>query len=249
VSTLGSLPPGRIQLDPTVPQPPFATSIGLPTEFFLLDTAPGSWKRSADVLIREAFAGDRLSTANWRSAFRVLENLVVNCQRGGAALSLIRMGRLPDGQLASAGIHLAWARERFPASLGRVRDMLPRSGVSTEVGTGVGPALLHRSRRNAQVPGRALIVSMARIQLFVPFPGTHWTAIMSTASAHPELTGALDRLMLSIAGTVDRAESAAALSPGIQSESILGATGRITQRFISAVEGGRPDGPADGDDR
>ncbi len=202
MTTLAALPADRIELDPSVPHPPFPVWLSLPASFHLLDTNPATWQRSTDILIREAFYGDRLSSAERRGAFGVLEQLVVNCQRGGVAVSVVRLGRLSDGQVASAGIHLAWAQERQASSLGRVRDMLPRSGISEELPTPVGPAIIHRSRANAQVPGTAKIVAMARIQLFVPIPNTNWTVILSTASAFPELTSALDKLMVTIAGTV-----------------------------------------------
>ena len=201
MNTLGTLPGARIELDSEVAHPPFAISIGLPTDYILLDTQKGTWRRSAERMVREAFGGG-LRAAERRSALAVLENLVVNCQRGGAALSAIWLGRLADGQLASAGLHLAWAREKATASLGRIHAGLSRNGTATETDTGVGPGLLHRSRSNVMVPGTDRIVSVSKFQLFVPFPDTRWTAIISTSSAFPELTPILDRQLVAIAATI-----------------------------------------------
>lgn len=253
MSTIAELTDDRIPLDPNTNRPPFPVVIDLPSDFYLLDTNPATWKRSTEILLRVAFNGHRLSTADRKSALAVLEQLVVQAQRGGVSLALIRMGRLSDGQVASAGIFLAWAHEKSLSSLGRVRDMLPRSGISTEIRTPVGPAIIHRSRSNAQVPGTATIVSMARIQLFVPFPDTRWTAIISTASAFPELTDALDVLIEQMARSIRLATdeeiasfpAADGAEPATGTGSVLGSNGRSTRRLLdpgppSGVPGTQP---------
>lgn len=237
MSTLSELATERIELDPRVACPPFPVSLELPTAFSVLDTHPATWRRSAQVLLRDAFAGDRLAAADRRSALAVLESLVSRCQRAGAALNLVRMGRLTDGRVASSGIHLAWVEEKAPSSLARVWDTLSRNGSTTEVATGLGPALLHRSHANAQVPGTATIVSMARRTLFVPVPDTHWTMILSTGSAFPELTDALDRLFLRIAASVTLADPHATASaelppPILSSDSSDSSSGSVTRHCV-----------------
>ena len=51
-----------------------------------------------------------------------------------------------------------------------MHDILPRTGVTSEITTGVGPAVLHRDRMTMVVPGTAEIAALTSIQVFVPIP-------------------------------------------------------------------------------
>lgn len=145
----------------------------------------------------------------------MLEGLVADCQRADAALSLLTVGQRAGGGAASFGLHLAFVTDARAASLGRVHDMLPRSGTTAELATGCGAAVLHRDRMTMVVPGTAEIVALTSIQIFLPITGTTWTLVLSTASAFPELTGGLEELVGAVAqgiSTIDPGADRATLT-------------------------------------
>ncbi len=199
MTQLRELPAERIELNPDVPQPPFPVWMGLPADWSLLDTNPATWRRSAETLVDTTFRASRLRGPERREVLEFFEQLVADCQRSGAALSLIQVGRREAGGAASVGIHLAFGDEGRPSSLARVHDSLPRTGTTTEVESGVGPAVLQRDRMTMIPPGATDVVALTSMQVFIPIPETTWTAIFATATAFPELTEPMDQLMRQIA--------------------------------------------------
>lgn len=202
MTSLAELTGERIELNPDVPFPPFPVWLRLPSSWSRLDSNPATWRRSADEFIDTAFRGSRVTAKERRDIVALLEGLVADCQRAGAALSLITVGRREAGGAASFGLHLAFAGDDRPASLGRVHDVLPRTGVAGDIDTEVGPGVLHRDRMTMVVPGTAEIAVLTTIQAFVPIPDTTWTVVLSSASAHPELTDALESMVRAAAGSV-----------------------------------------------
>ena len=202
MTAIGELTSDRMELNPDVPGPPFPLWIQVPAAWSRLDTNPASWQRSADELIDTTFRGSRLPGKERRQIMALLEGLVADCQSAGAAISLITVGRRASGGAVSFGLHLAFASDGRPASLGRVHDILPRTGVASEVSTASGPAVLHRDRVTMVVPGTEEIAALTSLQVFVPIPQTNWTVVLSTASAYPELTDALESLLRSAAMSV-----------------------------------------------
>jgi hypothetical protein len=202
MTSLAELTDDRIELNSDVPFPPFAVWLRLPAAWSRLDSDPATWRRSADGLIDTTFRGSRLPTKERRDIVALLEGLVADCQRAGAALSLLTVGRRAAGGAASFGLHLAFAGDGRPASVGRVHDMLPRTGVATQIDADVGPAVLHRDRMTMVVPGTAEIAVLTTIQAFVPIPDTTWTVVLSSASAYPELTDALEYVVRDAAESV-----------------------------------------------
>lgn len=188
----------RVDLNPDAPRPPFPLFMDLPATWTLLDTNPSSWQRSAQNMIDTTFRGSRLAAKERREVMAFFDQLVADCQQAGAALSLIQVGRLQEGGAASLGIHLAFGDEGQPASVDMVRDTLPRNGITTEVTSGVGPAVLRSERMTMVPPGATELVALTSIQIFVPIPGTTWTAVFATASAYPELTEPVERLLIRI---------------------------------------------------
>ena len=208
MTRVAELPGESVTLNPEAPFPPFPVWLRIPSAWDLLDTNPGTWLRSARSLVDVSFGAAHLPARDRRAAVTVIEDLVSECQRAGAALSLLSLGRTPDGQVASAGIHLAFAGDDRPATLGRVHDMLSRTGTTSEIDTGVGPAIVHRDRTTMMVPGTATLKTLTSIQIFVPVPDTCWTVVLSTASAFPELTDPLERILVAMATSVQRTDSA-----------------------------------------
>lgn len=258
MSTIGELG-DTLALDPNAPRPPFPIALRLPSAWSILDTDPQTWERSAERMIDTTFHGSRLPAGERRQVMGFFEQLVADCQRAGASVSLILVGRLADsnstastastdstagragatggagrasgsgrrdrgGRAASLGLHLAFLNDDQPATVGRVRDQLPRTGTITELTSGVGPALLHAERTTMVPPGASELVAMTSLQAFIPIPNTGWTAIFASASAFPELTPALQDLMTEIvadfrladpaSGTDAAAAQPAADSPG-----------------------------------
>jgi len=199
VSTLAELATERIGLNPDAPQPPFPIWLGLPADWSLLDTNPATWKRSVETLLDTTFRASRLRGPERREVVQFFDQLVADCQRAGAAISLIRVGRRSEGGAASLGIHLAFADEGRPSSLARVRDTLPRTGSTAEIVSGVGPAVLQRDRMTMVPPGATEVVALTSLQVFIPIPDTTWTALLSTATAYPELTEPMENLLRMIA--------------------------------------------------
>ncbi|MTD15258.1 hypothetical protein GIS00_15050 [Nakamurella sp. YIM 132087] len=212
---IGELPAEHVELDPAAPRPPFPLWMRLPAEWSLLDTNPATWQRSAEELVRTSFGGGKLPAAERRGVLSVLEDLVADCQRAGSALNLVTVGRLKAGTAFSAGIHVAFAGDERPATLGRVQDVLSRSGTTTEIGTASGPALLHRDRSTMVVPGTATIAALTNLQIFLPFAGTTWTAVLSTSSAFDELTPRLEALVREMAAGIRRTATDADGSDGV----------------------------------
>lgn len=202
MTSLAELTGERVELDPDVPFPPFPVWLRLPAAWSRLDSNPATWRRSADELIDTTFRGFRLPAKERRDIVALLEGLVADCQRAGAALSLLTVGRRAAGGAASFGLHLAFADDGRPASVGRVHDILPRTGVATLISTDAGPAVLHRDRMTMVVPGTAEVAVLTTIQAFVPIPETTWTVVLASASAYPELTDALASMVRAAAGSV-----------------------------------------------
>lgn len=202
MTQIGELAGDRIELNPEVPFPPFPIWLRVPSTWSQLDSNPGTWRRSADDLIDTTFRGSRVSSKERREIVALLEGLVADCQRAGAALSLITVGKRAEGGAASFGIHIAFASDGRAASIGRVHDILPRTGTVTEIATNSGPAILHRDRMTMVVPGTAAIAALTSIQIFLPVPGTSWTILLSTASAYPDLTDQLEMLLRTSARSI-----------------------------------------------
>ena len=124
--------------------------IAIPSDWVLLDTNPESWQHSAVRMVDDRFHGRRLRAAERRGVLDFLEQLVADCQRAGAALSLVQLGRMSTGAVGSAGLHLGWFDSApQPAGLALVRQSLPRTGTTEEVRTPHGPAVLHLHARRS----------------------------------------------------------------------------------------------------
>jgi hypothetical protein len=191
-----------LPLNPDVAQPPFPVWMSLPAAWSLLDTNPGTWRRSADELIDTTFRGSKLPAVDRKTFLGFFESLVADCQAAGACVSLITVGRREGGGAASAGLHLAFADDGAPASLGRVQDMVPRAGSRTELELPLCPALLQRERMTMLIPGTGTLAALTSLQIFLPIPDTTWTAVLASASAYPELTDRLETLLVEIARSV-----------------------------------------------
>ena len=246
----------RIELNPDVPFPPFPLWISVPSSWSPLDSHPNTWQRSAENLIDTTFRGSRLPTKERREVMSLLEGLVADCQRAGAALSLITVGRRAVGGSGSFGLHMAFASDGRPASLGRVHDILPRTGLTEEVATAVGPGVLHRDRMTMMVPGTAQVAALTSIQIFVPIPDTSWTVVLSTASAYPELTDPLEALLRSVAASIRLGENARenaggdeTATPDVEFDASASSTGPGFERGFSTLVQRRLDPPVNDPDR
>ncbi len=245
----------RVELNPDVPYPPFSLWLRLPGAWSRLDSNPGTWRRSAQEFIDTTLRGSRLTSPERRDVLGVLEGLVADCQRAGAALSLLTVGRRAAGGAASFGMHCAFASDGRAASVGRVHDILPRSGIATGLDTAAGPGVVHRDRVTMVVPGTAALVALTSVQIFVPLPGTAWTVVLSTASAHPELTDSLEQTLLAVAASI-RTDDPAGEDPagstdrpaGGSSGAAGGSSGSAGSRVggPGGGPGGRPGGGAGG---
>jgi len=206
-ATLGPMPSADLRLNPNAAHPPFAWFIGVPTDWSLLDTNPQSWRLSAERTVDDRFHGRQLRAAERRAVLGFIEQLVADCQRAGAALSLLQLGRLSSGSVGSAGLHLGWF-DSGPdlAGLTLVRDALPRTGTVTEIDAPVGVGLLHRDTALTVPPGGTGRVRSAVFQLYLPVAGTTWTAVLSAATPHTELEPVLEELIAAVAGSIELAE-------------------------------------------
>jgi hypothetical protein len=199
----GFIPSDGLQLNPEAAHPPFAWQVALPSDWAVLDTHPSSWQRSLDRLVDERFAGQRLKSAERRELLRALADLVATCQQAGTLVSLVQLGRLSSGGVASAGIHLAWY-DSAPdlASLTTVRQALSRQGTVEEVPTPGGVALLQRDHLSMVPPGTTNRVGLTSFQAFLPLPRTTWTVAVATAGAQTELLPMLRELVIAIVSSI-----------------------------------------------
>jgi hypothetical protein len=213
LSQLNPLPSGDLKLNENVPHPPFPWLLGIPSDWILLDAHPQSWQRSAERMVDDRFQGRRIRTAERRAVLDFVEQLVADCQRSGAALSLLQLGRMSNGNVGSAGLHLGWFDSApDPAGLALVREVLPRTGTVTEVDTPSGPALLHRDTASSTPPGSLTRIRSTVLQLFVPLTDTTWTAVLSAATPHPELERAVEEAIVAVGQSIARAEVAPELA-------------------------------------
>jgi hypothetical protein len=204
---LDPLPGSDLKLNPNVAHPPFPWFIGIPTDWMLLDTNPQSWQVSAERMVDERFHGRKLRAAERRTVLAFLEQLVADCQRSGAALSVVQLGRMSTGVVGSAGLHLGWFDSApDPAGLALVREVLPRTGIVEEIDTVSGPGLLHRDTASTVPPGGTVRVRSTVLQLFLPVAGTTWTAVLSAATPHLELERVLDQVIRAMAQSVQPAQ-------------------------------------------
>lgn len=204
---LDPLPSSDLKLNPNAPHPPFPWLIGIPPDWALLDTHPESWQRSAGRMVDDRFYGQRIRPAERRAILDFVEQLVADCQRAGAALSMVRLGRMSTGTVGSAGLHLGWFDSApDPAGLSLVRETLPRTGTVEEVETPAGPALLHRDSTSTVPPGGTTRVRSTVWQLYLPVTGTTWTAVLSAATPHPELETTLSSLIVAVAQSIAPAD-------------------------------------------
>jgi hypothetical protein len=203
VSALNPLPSSGLKLNPNVAHPPFPWVVGIPSDWMLLDTNPASWQRSAERMVDDRFAGRRIRAAERREVLDFVEQLVADYQRSGAALSMLQLGRMSTGTVGSAGLHLGWF-DSTPdlAGLVLVREALPTTGTVDEVDTPCGPALLHRDTTTTVPPGGLVRVRSTVLQLFLPIESTTWTAVLSAATAHPELDRVLDEVIVAVARSI-----------------------------------------------
>jgi hypothetical protein len=204
---LDPLPAHDLKLNPGAPHPEFAWFIAIPSDWAMLDTHPESWQRSAARLVDDRFFGQRLRAAERRAVLDFVEQLVADCQRAGATLSLIQLGRMSTGTVGSAGLHLGWFDSApQPAGLALVRQ--------EEVEAGVGPGLLHRDIASTVPPGGLTRVRSTVLQLFLPLPGTTWTAVLSAATPHPEMEQVLADVIVAVAGSIRPAGPGEAATAG-----------------------------------
>lgn len=204
---LDPLPSNDLKLNPDAPHPPFPWLIGIPADWALLDTNPQSWQRSAERMVDDRFYGQRIRAAERRAVLDFVEQLVADCQRAGAALSMVQLGRMSTGTVGSAGLHLGWFDSApDPAGLALVREALPRTGSVEEVDTPGGPALLHKDGASTVPPGGTTRVRSTIWQLYLPVVGTSWTAVLSAATPHPAMETTLSSLIVAVAGSIERTD-------------------------------------------
>jgi hypothetical protein len=207
-TVLDPLPSSDLKLNPNAPHPPFPWLVGIPADWILLDTNPESWQRNAQRMVDDRFYGKRLKAAERREVLAFVEQLVADCQRAGAALSMIQLGRMSTGAVGSAGLHLGWFNSApDPAGLALVRETLPRTGTVEEVQTPVGPGLLHKDSASTVPSGGTTRIRSTIWQLFLPVAGTTWTAVLSAATPHPEMELTLNSLIVAVAQSIAPADS------------------------------------------
>lgn len=194
-----------LQLNPDVAHPPFSWRIALPDDpsWSVLDTHPSSWQRSAERFVDVRLAGRRVRSAERRELLDFIADLVAACQRGGTLISLVQLGFVTGGALASTGLHVAWY-DSAPdlASLATVRQAISRQGVTEEHDTPAGTILVQRDFASLAAPGGRR-VGMTSLQAFLPLEGRTWTAVVATASPHPQLADLLHDLVIAVAGSIE----------------------------------------------
>ncbi|WP_416904811.1 hypothetical protein [Micromonospora echinospora] len=211
---LDPLPASDLKINSHAPHPPFPWTVAIPSDWVLLDTNPESWQRNAERIVDDRFHGRRLRAAERRAVLDFLEQLVADCQRAGAALSMVQLGRMSTGAVGSAGLHLGWFDSApQPAGLALVRQSLARTGTVEEVETPRGPGLLHRDVAFTVPPGALTRVRSTVLQLYLPLRGTTWTAVLSAATPHPELERVLADVIVAVARAVSPADPTDAAEP------------------------------------
>jgi len=199
----GLLPEAGLQLNPDAAHPPFRWHVALPSEWAILDTHPSSWERSLEGLVDDRLAGQRLKAAERREVLQFLGTLVGDCQRAGAVISLVQIGRLGNGTVGSAGLHVAWY-DSSPdrASLALIHQAVGRHGVTAEIDTPAGQALLQRDHVSIAPLGSTTRRGSTTLQVFLPLTASTWTAVVATAAAHPEMVPMLRDLVVTVAGSI-----------------------------------------------
>ena len=184
----GPLPGDTLQLNANSTHPPFEWSVGIPSDWALVDTAPETWQVSAERLVDHKFGGRKLPAAARRTVHGWIEHVVSESQRANTILCVMQFGKLSTGELGSAGVHLLWHHTGDkPASLDLVHEMLPENADTALVETETGPAILAQDRSSLVPPGFRSRVSVQNYQIFLPVPGTSWMLLLSAATAQEEM--------------------------------------------------------------
>jgi len=184
----GPLPGDTLQLNENSTHPPFEWSVGIPSDWALVDTAPSTWQVSAERLIDHKFGGRSLPAAARRTVHGWIEHVVAESQRANTVLCVMQFGKLSTGELGSSGVHLLWHHTGDkPASLDLVRDMLAENTETALLETPTGPAILAQDRSSLIPPGFRSRVSMQNYQIFLPVPGTSWMLLFSASTAQQEM--------------------------------------------------------------
>jgi hypothetical protein len=184
----GPLPGEALQLNANSTHPPFEWSVGIPSDWALVDTAPATWQVSAERLIDEKFGGRKLPASARRTVHGWIEHIVSESQRANTILCVMQFGKLSTGDLGAAGVHLLWHHTGDKsASLDLVREMLPENADTSLLETATGPALLAQERSSLVPPGFRSRVSVQNYQIFLPVPGTSWMLLFSASTAQEEM--------------------------------------------------------------
>lgn len=221
------LPATGLQLNPDAAHPPFGWTVDLPADWTVLDTNPASWTRGADRLIDERLAGQRLKSADRRAVRHALDELVAAAQRGNVLLSLIQIGQLSGGGIATAGLNIAWY-DSTPdlAGLALVRQAIGAQGVVSEHETELGTIVLQSDHLSLVPPGSDSRVGMTSMQAFLPIPDQPWTLVVASVAAQPAMHDVLHMLVLAVASSVrpisDAADGTNASGPDVPFDAAAG---------------------------
>lgn len=188
-----------------VGRPPFGFRIQGPDDWMLLETAPSTWRRSLERLLREHPGAYRQRASLRREATTLLEEVVAVAQQTGVLLCLAKLARDPQGGRFCGSLTLSWYDSTpVAADLAFARLVAGPADRLEELDTPAGGGLLRCETGEGPPAWRELAGDgrVASAQALVPVPGTCWTALISGTVGGAEYAELLERLVRRMAGSL-----------------------------------------------
>jgi hypothetical protein len=215
--TYGTLPGGS-WIDPAAPRPPVGFRLHLPDTWTAVDLDPAtSWQWVRSYVQERVNAAPELARHRGRIR-RVLREFLDECRAQGIFVMRLLTGPAggdPPGleDLVGASLTLAWRRLAGTdhVDVDEIAQVLasapPGPGADRIVAVVELPSGLAAHLRTAQLaalPGSPVRQRMTALsQFLVPIPGLPWLAIVTAATANPQLADGIDAIAEGVARSVE----------------------------------------------
>jgi hypothetical protein len=212
-------------------RPPFAFRVEVPDDWTVFDTAPESWRRSAQALIGAKRGSERLSPAQRRGALEILADVAAVAQQVGTCVSVVKLAKDPEQRLFWGSLALTWYDSKpIQPDLEFLKVVAGKRDRQRVFETDLVTGLLVRSETLwvNPLPGIMTEGHTYDTQVYLPMPRTTWTALVSgstVAAAHADL---MEKLVCRMALSLDpdlpaekqKKEPAEAVKPSEETDAV-----------------------------
>ncbi|MFI0352910.1 hypothetical protein [Actinomadura sp. 9N407] len=178
-------------------RPPFAFRVEVPDDWTVFDTAPETWRHSAKALV----SGGELTPAQRRGAMRILQDVAESAQLVGVCVSAVKLARDRERRIFWGTLSLTWYDSKpIEPDLAFLEIVVGKRDRRQIFECDLAAGLIIRGRTvwADPLPGIMTEGRTYDTQIYLPMPGTTWTALFSgstAAAAHADLMEKLVRRM------------------------------------------------------